>query len=292
MLLKLIKEPMLQFFLTGALLYLAFQVFNPGIAGEQGNKPIVVDNSVLKNLLNIRNQKLVDEFDVNVAFDSLEAIEKESLAADYIEQEAFYRMALEMGLDQNDFVIRRRMMQKLSFLIEDLNTSQIEFADDTLKAYYDEHAEEFGTASKLSFTHVYLAENDSSDSAFSRASELLSRFNSKRMSLDKALSHGDRFPLQASYENLTATQTSALFGTDFSRTLFSLTGENSWHGPLQSGYGYHVVYIKNRELGHIPAFASMRDEIATAYQYSEKLRLNRLARLGIVENYEVLSLYD
>jgi PPIC-type PPIASE domain len=292
MILKLIKEPMLQFLLAGAVLYIGYQFFNPTVAGNYGNKVIVVNDSTLKSLLNIRNKQMDDEFDVNTAFASLGVIEKQNLVNEYIEEEALYRMALEMGLDENDFIIRRRMVQKLSFLLEDLNISQIGFSEGELKTYYDEHADEFSTASKLSFTHVYLAEDKTGETSYSRARDLLVLLNSKPVVVGEALSHGDDFPLKQSYAHLTPNQTTAVFGRKFSDELFETDIDNRWQGPLQSGFGYHLVYIEDREAGHIAPFDSVRDEVALAWQYREKQRLNRLARQSIIENYQVVRKYD
>ena len=48
------------------------------------------------------------------------AEELQGLVDGHLKEEIFYREALQMGLDQNDTIIRRRLTQKMGFLIEDL----------------------------------------------------------------------------------------------------------------------------------------------------------------------------
>ena len=46
-------------------------------------------------------------------------VELNELIQDYIHTEVLYREALALGLDNGDIVVRRRMEQKMRFLIED-----------------------------------------------------------------------------------------------------------------------------------------------------------------------------
>ena len=48
-------------------------------------------------------------------------------------EEIFYREAVRRGLDDGDVLVRRRLAQKLSFLIEDLAAVE-EPSDDALRA--------------------------------------------------------------------------------------------------------------------------------------------------------------
>ena len=289
----ILREPIFHFLIIGALLHIAYSLLNQDTTSRDNDKNIIVVNdSILRNLLNIRNKNPLGNFDVNAALASLDNKEKEELVAEYVEEEALYRMALKMGLNENDFIIKRRMIQKLLFLLEDLNTSQIEISDDKLFAYYEAHNEEFKTSDKISFTHIFLSFDQHGDNTRDKAGNLLAFINDKRVDVSEASSHGDRFPLNHMYTQVTPTQTTSYFGNKFSTALFELEQKNEWQGPIESGYGYHLVYINARESGRIPAFNSIRNQVTESYLYREKFYLNKLTREGIVEKFSVIREYE
>jgi parvulin-like peptidyl-prolyl cis-trans isomerase-like protein len=289
---KIVKEPIFHFLLAGALLYLAYQYLNPVPADSYNDNIIVVNDSILKNMLNVRSKNPEGQFNVNAALASLDEKEKEVLAMEYIEEEALYRMALEMGLNENDFIIKRRMIQKLSFLLEDLNTGKIDTSNDNLLAYYETNSEEFKTDDKVSFAHVYLSSDHHGENTITKAENTLKLLNNKQVEMSDALSHGDRFPLNHKYTKITPTQSKSHFGIKFSDSLFKLEPEDYWQGPIESGYGYHLVYINSKESGYIPPYESIRDLVTNSYTYREKQRLNRLSRQSIIEKYSVLREYE
>jgi hypothetical protein len=292
MLKKIVREPVFHFLLAGSLLYLVYQFLNPAPANKHDDSKIVVNESILKNMLNVRSKTPEAQFNVTAALASLNKKEKDVLANEYIEEEALYRMALEMGLNENDFIIKRRLIQKLSFLLEDLNTSKIDINNDNLLAYYETNREEFRVADKVSFSHVYLSTDQHGENAITMARNTLKHLNSKQVKTSEALFHGDRFPLNHTSTKITPIQTKAHFGVKFSDTLFALEPENYWQGPVESGYGYHLIYVDSRESGYVPAFESIRDFVANSYRYREKHRLNKLSRQSIIEKFSVLREYE
>ncbi len=50
--------------------------------------------------------------------------ELRSLVDDYVHDEVLYREALAMGLDRDDIIVKRRLVQKLGFLTEDVATQR------------------------------------------------------------------------------------------------------------------------------------------------------------------------
>jgi peptidyl-prolyl cis-trans isomerase C len=292
MLKKIIKDPIFYFFVAGAVLYLVHQLLNPDSANSYSDKIIVVDELVLKNLLNIRNRNPELEYDVDIALAALSSKEKNALASKYIEEEALYRMALEMGLNENDYIIKQRMIQKLQFLLEDLNTNQIDIHDKNLVNYYKTNADKFKTASTLSFGHVFLSSDQHNDNIFEKANSLLELLNKDHTKVRDAVRQGDRFPLNHFYTDVSSRQVTSHFGKKFSAGLFDLETQTLWQGPLRSSYGYHLVYISNKEAGQIPTFDSIRNSVTDAYKYEEKKRLNRIARQSIIDKYSVVKEYE
>jgi parvulin-like peptidyl-prolyl isomerase len=50
------------------------------------------------------------------------------------------------------------------------------------------------------------------------------------------------------------------FGAEFAQALFTLT-PGGWHGPLRSGFGWHLVEVTALSPGHVPELADIRDEL-------------------------------
>jgi len=292
MLKKIIKDPIFYFFVAGAVLYLVHQLLNPDSANSYSDKTIVVDELVLKNLLNIRNRNPQREYDVDLALASLSPDRMNELALEYIEEEALYRMALEMGLNENDYIIKQRMIQKLQFLLEDLNTNQISINDENLVNYYKINTDKFKTASTLSFGHVFLSSEQHRDNTFEKADELRELLNKDHIIGRDAVRQGDRFPLNNFYTDVSRRQVTSHFGKKFSASLFGLEAQTLWQGPLRSSYGYHLVLISNKKAGQVPAFDSIRNLVTDAYKYEEKKRLNKIARQNIIDKYSVVKEYE
>ncbi|MGI8851957.1 MAG: hypothetical protein ACR2GC_01400 [Methyloceanibacter sp.] len=74
--------------------------------------------------------------------------------AGFLEEELLAREAKTLGLDQNDTIVRRRLAQKLAFLVND--TSRVaEPNDEELRQFYNKNADRFRVEARLSFTQVF-----------------------------------------------------------------------------------------------------------------------------------------
>ena len=64
------------------------------------------------------------------------------------------------------------------------------------------------------------------------------------------LSFGDRFMLQDRYENSSSDDLAKDFGPNFALSVFRLQ-PGPWQGPIQSGYGLHLVFIESIVPGRV-----------------------------------------
>ena len=81
--------------------------------------------------------------------------ELEGLIRDFVRQEVYYREALARGPDRDDIVIRRRLQQKLEFILADL-ADLGEPTDADLNEFLRTHPDKFRIEQRLTFHHVYL----------------------------------------------------------------------------------------------------------------------------------------
>ena len=105
-----IREPLVHFLAIGLLLFVAYYAVQ-GDRGTEDDLHIVVSESD------------IDWLKANFARTwsrQPAPSELEGLIEEYIREEVYYREALALGLEVDDMIIRRRLVQKIEFLSEDL----------------------------------------------------------------------------------------------------------------------------------------------------------------------------
>ena len=98
----------------------------------------------------------------------------EGLTTEYVRETAFYREALAMGLDQDDTIVRRRLAQKLEFLVQDLIDVKPP-GDAELETYFDEHRASYRSPDLITFSHVFVDPDKWGNETERRCSERFSR---------------------------------------------------------------------------------------------------------------------
>ena len=90
--------------------------------------------------------------------------ELRSLVTEFLKEELLAREARAMGLDENDLIVRRRLAQKLEFLVQD--TSRLaEPTDEDLRRFYEAYPDRFQSPARVSFTQIYFSRERRKDAA-------------------------------------------------------------------------------------------------------------------------------
>ena len=184
-------------------------------------------------------------------------VELNNLVEAWIREEIYYREAVRLGLDRDDTIVRRRLVQKLGFLNE--AESAVEPAEGELRAFFEQEREAYLFPDRYSFEQVYLdpERHDDTDAA---AGELLER-------LEAGVawrSLGDPFMLNSSYAERSLPEVRALLGGSFASALPGRpVGE--WSGPVASAYGVHLVRVLGMQSAGTPSFEQVRDRVAVDY---------------------------
>jgi len=237
-----LREPLLHFLLLGILLFVLFQWLG-GDSGPMSNRITVTQAQV---------QQLATAFTKIWQRPPTEE-ELKGLVDDYVREEIAYREAVAMGLDRDDTIIRRRMRQKLEFLVEDA-ASATPPTDAELQAYLDAHPDDFRFAPQVAFRHVYVDPSVGGD-ATARAQALLERLRAAGPEADIG-GLGDSIMLDPEVPLLRQDEVARLFGTEFADEIVTLP-PGRWEGPVRSGYGLHLVML--REL--VPGREATLDEV-------------------------------
>ena len=190
-----------------------------------------------------------------------------------------------MGLDRDDTIIRRRLRQKMEFLAEDI-AAQEDPTDEMLQAFLEQYADRFRLEPRVSFSQVYLNRDRRGDRALSDAEALLVRLKENGDELDIG-SLGDRLPLPHTYESTSESEVAKLFGSRFPQKLREpALGE--WSGPVESGYGLHLVLVGERTKGRTPELAEVRDEVLREWRVSRREETNNELYERLRDNYQVI----
>jgi parvulin-like peptidyl-prolyl isomerase len=201
----------------------------------------------------------------------------EQLVRDDIRDEVLFRQAKALGLDRDDEIIRRRMVQKAQFLIQDLQ-APAEPTDVQLQAYYAAHAVLYATPARTSFTHIFFAADKADPQARARA--VLTHLPA---TLTRAPELGDPFPDLYDFEAYEPEQVARLFG----HTPFTMAVQTApvgrWIGPVQSAYGWHLLRVGQHEPRRQPPLAEVRDRVRQDYlresqEAANVVAFDRLAR--------------
>lgn len=272
-----LREPLLHFLILGAVLFAVYSYINRGRGGVEPSKQIVLS--------------LDDLREMDVYFESQwhrqpTPAEFAAMVEDKVREDVLYREALAMGLDQEDTIVKRRMAQKMQFLAEDVAAAH-EPSSAELKAWFDKNTGKFALPSRYSFRHLYFSPDKRGKSAAEDAAKALTKIAGQPQDSKLAASLGDQFMFQDFYGDRAPEAVAKEFGPQFAVALEKLK-PGSWQGPVESGYGWHLVFITTVIPGRIPAFEEMEPDVKTAWLGEQKQHAWQKAYKDMRARYTVL----
>ena len=268
---KWYKEPLLHFLIIGAMIFVLFSIVNKEENVISGNKIIVSTADIERLSFNWSRQWNRPHTET----------ELKGLIDAYIKEEVYYREALALGLDQNDTILRRRLMQKMEFLSNDL--AELNTPDDSaLEKYFLDNQEKYELPALISFTHIYFSTDKRGNKAFEDAKKVLSGLDVMR-----APELGDSIMIDYDFEQEASFEVERLFGKEFTDKLFTLETE-TWQGPIKSGYGLHLVRISEIVAARPPEFSSVIDKVQTDWMFEKRQKMNKEIYEKFKERYEII----
>ena len=206
------KEPILWFAVIGILLFSLDQ------CGK--NDPVIVDDSVRNQIANLWETQMGAPPD---------EAELASLVNHWVREEIFYREALRLGLDREDTIVRRRLVQKLEFLAQEVDESAITPAE--VSNFYAANLADYTLPKRYSLSQIYIAEaGKSADIKI----QLEAGADWQTLGQSSLL---PRRMIRKSAREITST-----FGVEFTDNIVDLSPEK-WHGPVSSTFGFHFVRL-------------------------------------------------
>lgn len=199
--------------------------------------------------------------------------EIDSLIRDYIQEEIYYREAKRLGLDEDDPVIRRRLRSKMEFLA----SSQVESArpsDAELQVWLQKHPARFAPDAVYSFDQIYVGSDDAGKilTAISEGADWRSQ--------------GEPISLPNSIERTPRSEMERQFGPDFVNSIVKLA-RGQWAGPVMSGYGAHLVRLREVKVPNRPQLADVRQEVENDWRAETSKAREAKAYQALLDGYTI-----
>jgi hypothetical protein len=244
---RFLREPLVHFLALGAVVFLLFNLNARGHVPQHGR--IVVNSGKVEQLV--------------IGFSRTwhrppSPQELEGLVEDSIREEVLYREALAMGLDKDDTIVRRRMRQKLEFLTEEVSAVAPP-SDQELQGWLDRHSDRFRVEPTIAFSQIYFNSSRRGENAAAAASNALPQMSAAGKKT-AALELGDATMLPHELPRSRLDEVASVFGAGFAQGLAGME-PGRWSGPVQSTYGWHLVYVSERVEGRRRPLAEVREAV-------------------------------
>ena len=265
-----IREPLLWFLIAGALLFGLFEW-----TGRRADNVIVVDDRALIRWVGFQ-QKAFNEEAAKAFLASLSEDQRAELIDRYVDEEATYREALALGLDRNDAIIRKRLLQKMDFIL--LGTGQgPAITEDDLQAHFEVNRDEYRLPAEATLSHVYFKDGEGIAEALAQL-----RDGANPLSL------GDRFPFHRNYVEAEPQMIADHLGPEIAVAVWSVgvpVGE--WVGPYRSPLGHHLLLIRKRVDARDASLEDVAGRVLTDLRDIKQRERRKKAQEAIRDRYQV-----
>jgi hypothetical protein len=272
----LVTEPLVQFLIIGAMIYGAYALF--GTPEED-----------------FRDTKIhVDANRINAFISEWEARwnrpptrqEIDGVIQSYIREDVLYRQAVEMGLNEDDPITRRRMAQKLEFLTSDL-ALMVQPAEGELKAFFLKNQATYQSPDRITFSHLFFNPDRRENTALADAAEALVTLQAAGEPSTESMQNGDPFMLHSDFVSVTGSEIARQMGNRFSEAVMKLQ-PGQWHGPVLSGYGVHLVYVFEYIASPPVTFEEVEAAVLEDWQVNQREVFNADFLKNLKNRYEIV----
>lgn len=272
MLKSLLKEPLLHFLLLALLIFAGYGLL--GADADEQPENIVVTAPKIEQMATV----FAKTWQRPPAAEELKG-----LIDDYVKEEILVRQALELGLDRNDTVVRRRLRQKMEFLnVADAEALTATEAD--LEAYLHANSATFEIDPMLAFQQVFLNPQQRPDAIVQDAASVLEVLLTSPATDHAVLGDPTLLPPELPLsEKASISQT---FGAEFAEEL-DKAPLGQWTGPITSGFGVHLIRVSERTPGRVPALGEVRDAVAREWTNARRKELDDQRFAELLKRYVV-----
>jgi hypothetical protein len=187
-------------------------------------------------------------------------------------------------LDRDDFVIRRRVRQKMEFLAEEMAAA--EPSDEQLAAYLASNSERFRTEDRLTFHQVFLSASRRGSALNDDARQIADTLVRTSAPEDTA-TLGDPFLLGEEFREMSQSDIARAFGEGFAKRL-SAMAPGRWQGPIPSSFGVHFVFVDERAKGGLPSLDSVREAVQREWLNARRIEAEQKLYRTLRDRYQIV----
>ena len=213
--------------------------------------------------------------------------ELDGLLRSRVREDALYREAVAMGLNRDDPIIRRILVQKLERIARDLVELSLSPTEQDLAAYFAENADRYRPRPLITFTHVFVNPDRRDEQTLPDAERMLVELQSLGPPTAAVEEFGDPFMLQRYYPEKDEQRIRSLFGHGFAQSVFELA-PGHWHGPVLSGYGTHLVYVEAIAEFPTPPLDEVRERVTQDWVDENRRRITDQYFADLMAQYDVV----
>ena len=237
-----IREPILHFLLIGAALFFLYAAVGETQDDTTARFDVTVSEAEVAQLA-ARYQEMWRR-PPNVE-------EVQGLIRAYVREDVLVQEALALSMDVGDPIIRRRLAQKMEFLIDSAAASLVP-TEVELRQHYDDNIDRYNAGGRVAFEQIFLGQNPSGDEVNNVLSTLEGGTPPDEVGQRTLL------PPEVSLSGRQAVQN--VFGRGFFDGVMDLPG-SGWQGPVQSGFGQHLVRVTDKQDAAPVGFDAARAQV-------------------------------
>ncbi len=272
-----LREPLLHVLPLGLALFAVYGALNPG-PGQRGDS-----NRIVLTADDVAQVQIawMAQWQRPATPDELR-----SLLDGKIREEVLSREAMALGLDKDDTIIKRRLAQKMEFLMEDVSALR-EPSDDELRRWFAQNPQRFALPGLVSFRHLYFSPDLRGEHARDHAADALRKLAGKPEDTPELAGLSDPFMFQDFYAERSPDQVAGIFGTAFAQALPGLE-EGKWRGPIESGLGWHLVWVESQIPGRVPAFEGIEATVKSEWIDEQRAQAKRRMFDSMLARYQIV----
>lgn len=240
-----IREPLVHFLVAGAAIFALFAW--RGEEADPASRTILVDREQQAQIA-LGFERMMQRPPTDAELDR--QIER------FVRDEVLYREALRLGFDRDDAVVRRRLAQKMDMLA----SAQAETAQPSgavLRAWHRAHPERFADETRYSLDQIWFAAENAASAAVERV-----------QGTKDWQQLGQPISLPPSLDRAARDEVLARYGEQFLAAIDRLEPGEQWQGPVQSGFGWHLVRLRARKSGEPRPFSEVATQVENDWRTS------------------------
>ncbi len=275
---RLWREPLVHFLLIGLALFLVYGVRRPApAASEAKQQTIEISDDDLRQLAGLWEAQWQRP-------PTPEELRK--LVDDQVREEIYFRQALAEGLDKEDILVRRRLVDRMIFLSETEKKAP-DPTPEALRAWFDANPELFAVPKDLTFRQVFFSNQTRPNRAKEDAILARDSLRGKAADAPEIAAMGDPSDFAPAYQAMPPQQAAAIFGQTFADGLLGLPS-GSWQGPLESPTGWHLVYVEAITPGPVPPFELIVADVRERWRAVQREAAREKAFAAMQARYRII----